>query len=109
MRSQLAEFETIPSERLADLLMLSHEPMFAWKLDGAIKFWNAGAERLYGFPSNEAVGHSSHSLLQTKFPIKVAELHSQQRRRRQNRRRIEDREGCYRTKANSRTRRYARP
>jgi PAS domain S-box-containing protein len=79
MRSQLAEFETIPSERLADLLMLSHEPMFAWKLDGAIEFWNAGAERLYGFPANEAVGHSSHSLLQTKFPIKVAELHSQLR------------------------------
>ena len=79
MRSQLAEFETIPSERLADLLMLSHEAMFAWKLDGAIEFWNAGAERLYGFPPNEAIGHSSHSLLQTKFPIKVAELHSQLR------------------------------
>jgi PAS domain S-box-containing protein len=68
-----------PPERLADLLMLSYEPMFAWKLHGAIEFWNTGAERLYGFASNEAVGHSSHSLLQTKLPIELAELRSQLR------------------------------
>ena len=70
---------TTPPERLADLLMLSNEPMFAWKLHGAIEFWNTGAERLYGFAPNEAVGHSSHRLLQTKFPIELAELHSQLR------------------------------
>jgi PAS domain S-box-containing protein len=82
MRSQSAELETTSTERLADLLKLSYEPMFAWKLDGAIEFWNAGAERLYGFASNEAVGHSSHSLLQTKFPIEFAELHSQLQKKR---------------------------
>ncbi|MFZ0066982.1 MAG: PAS domain S-box protein [Pseudolabrys sp.] len=70
---------TTPPERLADLLMLSNEPMFAWKLHGAIEFWNTGAELLYGFAPNEAVGHSSHRLLQTKFPIEFAELHSQLR------------------------------
>ena len=70
---------TTPPERLADLLMLSYEPMFAWKLHGAIDFWNTGAERLYGFAFNEAVGASSHSLLQTKFPIGLAELRSQLR------------------------------
>jgi PAS domain-containing protein len=37
------------AERLASLLTLSHEPMFAWRLDGPIEFWNSGAERLYGF------------------------------------------------------------
>ena len=65
-----------PGERLANLLTLSYEPMFAWQLDGLIEFWNAGAERLYGFASNEAVGHSSHTLLQTEFPIEFAELRS---------------------------------
>jgi PAS domain-containing protein len=50
------------AERLADLLMMSYEPMLAWRLDGPIELWNAGAERLYGFASNEAVGHSSHAL-----------------------------------------------
>src|SRR4029453_16396535 len=82
MRPQSAELETTSTERLADLLKLSYEPMFAWKLDGAIEFWNAGAERLYGFAPNEAVGHSSHSLLQNQFPIDFAELHSQLRNKR---------------------------
>ena len=46
-------------------------------LDGPIEFWNVGAERLYGFAANEAIGRSSHALLQTKFPIEFAELRSQ--------------------------------
>jgi PAS domain S-box-containing protein len=63
-------------ERLADLLMLSSEPMLAWRLDGSIELWNAGAERLYGFASKEAVGHSSHALLQSRFPVHFTELRS---------------------------------
>jgi len=66
-----------PAERLADLLTLSYEPMLAWQLDGPVEFWNAGAERLYGFTRHEAIGRSSHALLQTKFPIDFAELRSQ--------------------------------
>jgi PAS domain S-box-containing protein len=64
------------AERLANLVTLSYEPMLAWKLDGAIEFWNTGAERLYGFPSSEAVGTVSHVLLQTKFPMEFTELRS---------------------------------
>jgi PAS domain S-box-containing protein len=64
---------------LASLLMLSYEPMLAWRLEGPIEFWNAGAERLYGYPANEAVGRISHALLQTKFPIELPELVSQLR------------------------------
>ena len=48
--------------------------MFVWRLDGPIEFWNAGAERLYGFSPDEAVGRSSHALLETQFPIDLAEL-----------------------------------
>jgi len=65
------------AERVASLLMLSYEPIFAWRLDGAIELWNAGAERLYGFAPNEAVGSISHALLKTKFPIPFIELRSQ--------------------------------
>ena len=70
------------AERLANLLTLSYEPMFAWRLDGPIEFWNAGAERLYGFAPDEAVGRVSHSLLQTKLPIEFAELRSRLRNER---------------------------
>jgi PAS domain S-box-containing protein len=69
------------AERFADLLMLSYEPMLAWRLDGPIEFWNAGAERLYGFPASEAIGRSSHALLQTKFPLEFPDLRSQLKER----------------------------
>jgi PAS domain S-box-containing protein len=77
--SESAETETTParSDRLASLLMLSYEPMLVWRLDGPIEFWNAGAERLYGFAQDEAIGRTSHSLLQTKFPIEFSEVSSQ--------------------------------
>jgi PAS domain S-box-containing protein len=65
------------TERLANLLILSYEPMLVWSLDGAIEFWSAGAKRLYGFAASEAVGHISHHLLRTKFPFEFAELRSQ--------------------------------
>jgi PAS domain S-box-containing protein len=67
------------TDRLADLLELSYEPMLVWRLDGPIAFWNAGAERLYGFAAGEAIGRSSHALLQTKFPIGLIELGSRLR------------------------------
>ncbi len=38
------------------------------KLDGRITFWNSGAQRLYGYRPEEAVGRISHELLQTVFP-----------------------------------------
>ena len=61
----------------ANLLRLSFEPMLAWQLDGPIEFWNTGAERLYGFAPDEAIGRSSHALLQTKVPIEFTDLRSQ--------------------------------
>jgi len=73
-RSQRSVMERVPiaqsarseivrqgAERLASLLTLSDQPMLAWRLDGYIEFWNSGAERLYGFAPEEAVGGSSHS------------------------------------------------
>jgi PAS domain S-box-containing protein len=68
-----AEVASEGAERLGGLLSLSYEPMLVWQLNGPIEFWNAGAERLYGFAPQEAIGHSSHALLQTKFPLEFNE------------------------------------
>jgi PAS domain S-box-containing protein len=70
------------AEHLANVVMLSYEPMLVWNLLGPIAVWNAGAERLYGFASNEAVGRDSHALLQTKFPIELTDLVSRLRNQR---------------------------
>jgi PAS domain S-box-containing protein len=55
-------------QRAANLLDQSHDAIFVWEFSGAITFWNRGAERLYGFAREEAMGRSSHALLQTAHP-----------------------------------------
>jgi two-component system, cell cycle sensor histidine kinase and response regulator CckA len=56
--------------RTRELLdILSHAPVFARGFDGRIRFWSAGAERLYGWSSEEATGALSRDLLPTDFPI----------------------------------------
>ena len=67
---------------MASLLTLSYEPMLVWRLNGPIEFWNTGAKRLYGFAPEEAIGNSSHALLQTKFPVEFTEWIAQLRNER---------------------------
>ena len=52
--------------RQADLLDLA--PVWARALDDCITLWSQGAEQLYGWTKEEAVGRISHELLQTRFP-----------------------------------------
>ncbi|HEX7229256.1 MAG TPA: ATP-binding protein, partial [Candidatus Binatia bacterium] len=54
--------------RQADLLNLANEAILAWELRGPITYWNHGAEQLYGYSQNEALGRLSHELLKTEFP-----------------------------------------
>lgn len=44
------------------------------ELNGKILFWSKGAEQLYGYSRAEAVGAISHDLLQTQFPVPLAEI-----------------------------------
>jgi PAS domain S-box-containing protein len=59
---QLAEEEL---RRQAALLDQAYDAMFAWEWNGPITYWNKGAERLYGYTADEAVGRISHELLLT--------------------------------------------
>ncbi|MGB9978223.1 PAS domain S-box protein [Methanobacterium sp.] len=55
--------------RHAMLLDISYEAIFSWSLENGILSWNHGAERLYGYNKEEAIGKVSHELLKTKHPI----------------------------------------
>ena len=58
----------------ARLLDLSHDAIIVRDMDGHIVYWNHGAEELYGWSRDEALGQISNVLLQTVFPIPVEQM-----------------------------------
>ncbi len=70
--------ETALAEREAQLrdlvATLDLGALLVRDLDGAIRFWSAGCQRLYGWSAEEAVGQSTHDLLQTRFPAPWPEV-----------------------------------
>lgn len=58
----------------AEMLRLSFDAIIVWRLDGGIESWNRGAEELYGFSQKEALGHRTHDLLATVFPVPLPEI-----------------------------------
>jgi PAS domain-containing protein len=63
--------------RQADLLDQSHDAIFTWKIGGGITYWNRGAELLYGYARDEAIGRVSHDLLRTRAKIPMQEVEAQ--------------------------------
>lgn len=55
-------------EEKIKLLEIAHDAIIVRSINSSILFWNQGAERLYGWPANEALGRITHTLLQTRFP-----------------------------------------
>ena len=52
----------------AELIDLSPDAIIVRKLDGIITFWSKGAEKLYGWTKDEAIGQDINSLLKTELP-----------------------------------------
>jgi two-component system, NtrC family, sensor kinase len=58
----------------ADLLELATEAISMRDREGAVRFWNAGAENLYGWQREEVLGQDMHKVLQTVFPVSFDEV-----------------------------------
>jgi PAS domain S-box-containing protein len=63
--------QVVEQSRLIDL---ANDAIFVRTPNDKISYWNQGAERLYGWTREEAVGKSPQELFHTKFPIPFAEL-----------------------------------
>jgi two-component system CheB/CheR fusion protein len=67
------------AKKQAQLVQLSHNTIFVRRFDGVIESWNRGAQELYGFGREEAIGRISHELLATSFPQPLAEIEAELR------------------------------
>jgi PAS domain S-box-containing protein len=61
----------------AALLDLSHDAIFAVDSADVVSFWSKGAEDLYGFTREQAIGNAACEFLQTRFPESLEHVVSQ--------------------------------
>jgi PAS domain S-box-containing protein len=71
------EIEVMERTQQASLLNLTHDSIFVRNMDNVVAYWNRGAQELYGFTSDEAIGKRSHELLGTVFPAPVNDIHGE--------------------------------
>jgi len=60
--------------RQASLLELTHDTIFVRDMDDVITYWNRGAEELYGWTADQAIGQRARELLRTVFPVPREEI-----------------------------------
>jgi PAS domain S-box-containing protein len=74
-RKQTEDLLRESESRLRELLAtIDLAAVFIRELDGRIRFWSKGCERLYGWTAEDAVGRVSHTLLDTVFPASLADI-----------------------------------
>ncbi|HEY3058407.1 MAG TPA: EAL domain-containing protein [Chloroflexota bacterium] len=62
----------------AELLELAHDAILVWDLrSGEIRFWNRGAEELYGWQREEVLRRTPQAVLNTQFPRPLAEINAE--------------------------------
>ncbi|CAM2156065.1 PAS domain S-box protein [Paraburkholderia tropica] len=59
-----------------DMLNLTHDAVLVVDLEGRVTFWNHGAESLYGWSAEQALGQRIHELTQTRAALPLDEIHA---------------------------------
>ena len=62
------EIEVEERTQQASLLNLTHDTIFVRDMSDVITYWNRGAQELYGWTAEEAIGKRAQELLQPAFP-----------------------------------------
>jgi PAS domain S-box-containing protein len=71
------QIEVAERTQQASLLNLTHDSVFVRNMDFVITFWNLGAQELYGWAAEDAIGKHSNHLLQTVFPAPLEDVHAE--------------------------------
>src|SRR5712691_6966831 len=71
------QIEVVERTQQASLLNLTHDSIFVRDMDFIITYWNLGAQELYGWAAEDAIGKHSNHLLQTVFPAPLEDIHAE--------------------------------
>ncbi len=74
MALDITERKKAEEKVLEQLQMLEQANVMVRDAEDRIVFWNQGAERIYGYSKQEAVGRIPHELLKTVFPKPLHEI-----------------------------------
>ena len=58
----------------AELIDLASDAIFVREIDGTVRYWSAGAQRMYGWTAEEALGRPIQDLLATELPLPFDEI-----------------------------------
>ena len=71
------EIEVTERTQQASLLNLTHDTIFVRDMSDVITYWNRGAQEMYGWTAEQAIGKRAHDILQTAFPAPVEEIRAE--------------------------------
>ena len=77
LRARALQLEAAEAQVAALSTTLDKTQTIVQGLDGTILFWNSGAESLYGWSREEALGRKSHELLATDLPQPFEEIQAE--------------------------------
>jgi PAS domain S-box-containing protein len=79
LRQALGRLEIEVAERTqqASLLNLTHDTIFVRDMSDVITYWNQGAQELYGWTAENAIGKHTHELLRSVFPAPIEEIRAE--------------------------------
>lgn len=73
---ELRQANEVLRER-ANLLDLTHDSVIVRDMNDVITFWNHGAEELYGWSRDEAMGHVCHEITRATFPAPLPDINAE--------------------------------
>jgi PAS domain S-box-containing protein len=71
------QIEVAERTQQASLLDLTHDTIFVRDMNGVIGYWNRGAQELFGWTPQDAIGKRSYELLKTVYPATTEEIYAE--------------------------------
>jgi len=68
---------TTKMQEQLELLNLAHDAIVAHDMNERITFWNRGAEVLYGYSAQQAIGQPIHSMTQSNSPVPHTQIRAE--------------------------------